>query len=76
MKAFSELGSKILINLLNHSREDKKTPKDWKVEDVCPIYEEGDSQQWTNYKVIAVGSTTGKAYERLLEASLKARTVR
>ena len=60
-----------LLNIMNAVKREKKTPKDWNIGIISPIYKSGDSKQCSNYRGITLSSVVEKLFARIMENRLR-----
>ena len=61
---------KPLTRLINVSLKTSYVPKEITIARVIPLYKEGDKQNFTNYRPIAIVSSVGKILERVVSEQL------
>lgn len=59
-----------LSSFLNQAKREK-TPEDWRIGIITPIYKKGYSKNYGNCKGITLTSIVGKIYARILETRLR-----
>ena len=67
LKALTGEGILWLTRVCQFARKLGKTPRDWQIGVIIPIFKKGERKQCTNYKGISLLSLPGKVYAKCLE---------
>ncbi|KAL4092204.1 hypothetical protein QTP88_026743 [Uroleucon formosanum] len=65
--------AKMIWDLIGSIRRKESLPEDWKTVIICPIYKNGDAQDYNNYRGISLLNVTYKILSNCILSSIKGR---
>jgi Reverse transcriptase (RNA-dependent DNA polymerase). len=60
-----------ICNLNDRVVQCSKTPKEWKISHISPIYKKGDKQEPKNYRGISVNDTLNRLFSKIIQKKLQ-----